>query len=293
MKSDHRHELKTNELADWMAHFPEWAKQNRTNLILVAVVIIAAVAVYFWSFYRRDVVSVRNQARLTSLVTQVPQQISSIARAAMQNTEQSYVLLPIAQDLQEFAQSTSNDDMAALALIERAEALRAELHYRLADVSREELTKQIDQARVSYEQALDRKPSAALAAAAEFGLGLCEEELGMSEKATEIQITLQSGFHASYFYSFCSRMVDDRSGHAGCHGFQDVFNRVRSQIFTQKKGGFVCVQLKRLLVSVELLCTVKLFNRRTIMAAVDPFVVDPKLEFCDGWSLFNRIDRAK
>ena len=72
MKSDHRHELKTNELADWMAHFPEWAKQNRTNLILVAVVIVAAVAVYFWSFYRRDVVSVRNQARLTSLVTQVP-----------------------------------------------------------------------------------------------------------------------------------------------------------------------------------------------------------------------------
>ena len=186
MKSDHRHELKTNELADWMAHFPEWAKQNRTNLILVAVVIVAAVAVYFWSFYRRDVVSVRNQARLTSLVTQVPQQISSIARAAMQNTEQSYVLLPIAQDLQEFAQSTSNDDMAALALIERAEALRAELHYRLADVSREELTKQIDQARVSYQEALDREPSAALAAAAEFGLGLCEEELGMSEKATEI-----------------------------------------------------------------------------------------------------------
>ena len=33
MRSDHRHELKTNELADWIAHFPEWANKNRTSLV--------------------------------------------------------------------------------------------------------------------------------------------------------------------------------------------------------------------------------------------------------------------
>lgn len=186
MKSDHRHELKTNELADWLAHFPEWARQNRTNIIAVAVVLVVAVVVYFWIFYRRDMVSVQNQTRLTNLMSQVSQQMNGVARATMQNTDQSFALLPVTQELQEFAQSVSNDDMAALALVERAEVLRAELHYRLADISREDLTRQIGQAQASYQQALARTPSSALAAAAHFGLGLCEEELGNFDKAAEI-----------------------------------------------------------------------------------------------------------
>ena len=186
MKSDHRHDLKTNELADWLAHFPEWARQNRTNIIAVAVVLVVAVVVYFWIFYRRDVVSVQNQTRLTNLMSQVSQQMNGVARATMQNTEQSFALLPVTQELQEFAQTVSKGDMSALALIERAEVLRAELHYRLADVSREDLTRQIGQAQASYQQALARKPSSALAAAAHFGLGLCEEELGNFDKAAEI-----------------------------------------------------------------------------------------------------------
>ena len=186
MKSDHRHELKTNELADWLAHFPEWANENRTNIIAVAVVLVAAVAAYFWIFYRRDAALVRNQVRLTNLVTQIPPQMSSVAQAAMQNTDQSYALLPITQDLQDFAQSISQKDMAALALIERAEVLRAELHYRLADVGREDLSKQVGQAQASYQQALERTPSPALAATAHFGLGLCEEDLGNFDKAAEL-----------------------------------------------------------------------------------------------------------
>ncbi|OHB67781.1 MAG: hypothetical protein A2Y77_05735 [Planctomycetes bacterium RBG_13_62_9] len=188
MKSDHRHELKTNELADWMAHLPEWVHQNRNSIIGVAALCLVAFAVYFWSFYRRNVVVVRNRTQLTNLLTQVPQQMSNIARAG---TDQSYVLLPIANDLDEFAQTTSNDDMAALALIQRAVALRAELHYRLADVPREELTKRIAEAQASYQQALDRKPSnPALAAAAHFGLGLCEEEVGNFDKAAEVYRTV-------------------------------------------------------------------------------------------------------
>jgi tetratricopeptide (TPR) repeat protein len=187
MKSDHRHELKTNELADWIAHFPEWARQNRTQLLVAGAVILVAVIVYFWSFYRKDVVSLRNQTHLTDLVAQVPQQMSNVARAAMQNQDDSLTLGPIARDLQEFAQKSSDNDMAALALIQRGTALRAELHYRLGEVSREELTKQIELARASYQQALDRKPSnPALTAAAQYGLGLCEEELGNFEKAGEI-----------------------------------------------------------------------------------------------------------
>jgi tetratricopeptide (TPR) repeat protein len=187
MKSDHRHELKTNELADWMAHFPEWARANRTSLIAAAAVVLVALLVYFWSFYRRDVASVRQQARLTELVGQVPQQVNRIARAAMQGQDESYLLLESQQQLQDFAQKSSDNNMAALALIQRGEALRAELHYRLSEVSRDELVKQIGQAQASYQQALDRRPSnPSLAAAAQYGLGLCEEELGNFDKAREI-----------------------------------------------------------------------------------------------------------
>jgi hypothetical protein len=187
MKSEHRHELKTNELADWIAHFPEWADENRNTLIMVAVILVAAVIVYFWSFYRRDVVSVRRQTRLTNLVTQVQQKMNEVARATMQNTDESYVLLPVADDLQQFALSTSEDEVAALALIQRGEALRAELHYRLADISAEELNKQVAKARESYQLALERaKSDPTLAASAQFGLGLCEEELSHFDQAVAI-----------------------------------------------------------------------------------------------------------
>jgi hypothetical protein len=187
MKSDHRHELKTNELADWLAHFPEWVNENRTTLIGAAVVIVVAAAVYFWVFYQKRVVSARTQIRLTGLVTQLPTQKGAIARSLSQGTDQSYVLLDVARDLQEFAQSTKNDEMAALALIDRAEAIRAELHYRLGNVSNAELTKQIALAQESYQKALERASTTpALAAKAQFGLGLCEEELGNFEKAREI-----------------------------------------------------------------------------------------------------------
>ncbi len=187
MRSDHRHELKTNELADWIMHFPDWVKENRTSLIGAAAVILVALLIYFVSFYRKNVVLARNQVRLTKLVAEVPQQVNRVANAAMQNNDESYTLLPAAQDLQDFAVKSSNNDMAALALIQRGAALRAEIHYRLAEVSREELATQIGKAKESYQQAVDRKPSSpALAAAARYGLGLCEEELGNFDQAAAI-----------------------------------------------------------------------------------------------------------
>ena len=186
MKSDHRHELKTNELADWLAHFPQWVQENRTTLIGAGVIIVLVIAVYFVRFYRKDVVEVRHHVQLTNLVMQVPAEKRTIARAASQGTDQSIALLPVAQDLQGFATGTGNDRMGALALIKRAEALRAELHYRLADAGSDDVTKQIAQAQSSYQQALQRAASnPVLAAMAEFGLGLCEEELGNFDKAKE------------------------------------------------------------------------------------------------------------
>ena len=187
MRSDHRHELKTNELADWIMNFPQWADENRTSLIAAAAVIVVAALIYFVSFYRKDVMAARNQMRLTTLVAQVPQQMSRAASATMQNTDESYILVQTEKDLEDFAAKSSNSNMAALALIQRGAALRAELHLRLNEVSRDELAAQIAKAQASYQQALDRQPSSSsLVAAAMYGLGLCEEELGNFDKAAAI-----------------------------------------------------------------------------------------------------------
>jgi hypothetical protein len=187
MKSEHRHELKTNELADWIANLPQWADENRNTIITVAVVVVVAIIVYFWSYYRRAVVSVGRQTRLTNLVTQVQQKENDVARAALQNNDLSYDLLPLADDLQSFSQSTGDNNQAALALIQRGETLRAELHYRLAEISPEDLEKQIAKARESYQLALERaKSNPSLAATAQLGLGLCEEELGHFDAAAAL-----------------------------------------------------------------------------------------------------------
>jgi tetratricopeptide (TPR) repeat protein len=187
MKADHRHELKTNELADWLIHLPEWLKQNRTSLISTATILIVAAMVYFWMFYQKNIASARTQIRLTNLVSQLPRQKAEIIRAMAQKTDQSYVLIDLARDLQDFAEGAGQGDMAALALIERGEALRMELHYRLGEVSLEETAKQIGLAQASYTQALEKAPtSATLIADARFGQGLCEEELGHLDKAREI-----------------------------------------------------------------------------------------------------------
>ncbi len=187
MKSDHRHELKTNELADWLAHFPEWMKQNRTNILAVAAVIVLAIIVYFWSYYRSNVVSVRRQAvcRTWSPVLPSSQRGRACGGAGHRS---SYALMPLAQDLQE-----------SPAAVERQHGcIGADQAGRSAGgggggggegggggggggwPSRSPRRGQLS-------AALDRKPrNPGLAAAAQFGLGLCEEELGNFDKAAEI-----------------------------------------------------------------------------------------------------------
>ena len=54
MKSDHRHDLKTNELAEWLINFPQWTKDNLITIICVLGLIVAAAGVCFWKFYGKE-----------------------------------------------------------------------------------------------------------------------------------------------------------------------------------------------------------------------------------------------
>ena len=184
MKSDHRHELKTNELAEWLGNLPEWTKENLTTIILAVVLLAAAGGVYVWKGYHRNVAQNRQHVEFTGLLNQLSAGKMQIVEAQSQGRDQSFMLLQPANSLETFAQHTKNSRIAALALIKRAEALRAELHY--GTVQKEYLISQTNLAKASYEKAIEKCPDdPSLAAAAKLGLGLCEEELGNFEQARQ------------------------------------------------------------------------------------------------------------
>lgn len=187
MKSEHRHQLKTNELAEWMGNLPQWAKKNTNTIIYISVLVVVVAAVYFWKLYEKRVISVREQLELTNSISQLSQGKAQILQAQTQGVDISYVLIQVADNLQNVAQKAKEEQMSALALIKRAEALRTELHYRFGSVNRKDLAAQINRAKDSYTKAIEKSSTnPSLMAMAKLGLGLCEEELGNFEQARAI-----------------------------------------------------------------------------------------------------------
>lgn len=187
MKAKHRHELKTNELAEWIATFPQWAKENLRVIVIASVVIVLAVGAGFFYWYRKNIESVQKQLELTQLMGRLSGGKTQIFQAQTQGVDVSYLLIQIADDLQAFAENVKNKQMATLALIKRADALRTELLYRFGAVSKEDVKAVIDAAKAGYAEALEKSANnPTLKAMAKFGLGICEEDLGNFEPARQI-----------------------------------------------------------------------------------------------------------
>jgi tetratricopeptide (TPR) repeat protein len=185
MKSEHRHELKTNELAEWLGNLPQWTKQNLVTIVCVAALIVVLAGVYLWRGYNKNTVQVRERTEFTNLINQLAGAKIQILQGQEQGRDLAFMLIQLAKNLDTFAQTTNNSRMAALALIKHAQALRAELHY--GTVEQQYITDQTNKAKDSYTTALAKSSTnPVLAASAEFGLGLCEEELGNFEQARKI-----------------------------------------------------------------------------------------------------------
>ncbi len=186
MRPDHRHELKTNELAEWLTHLPQWANENRTYIILVSAFILAFAALYIWRLHSRDI-TVQKQLELTSLAGQLLTGKAQILQAQEQGKDISFILLQTAESLRILAENTEDNQMSAFAFIKQGEALRTELHYRLSAYTEQESSDQLSRAKASYAKALEICPdNPLLTSAAKLGLGLCEEDLGNFEMAEQI-----------------------------------------------------------------------------------------------------------
>jgi tetratricopeptide (TPR) repeat protein len=178
MKSERRHELATNELADWIANFPNWFKENMTTVI-IAVVVVAALIAYTIFFYTREgKVWNEKNAMVTQTLDQLGAQKQMIVQGQTKNLGASDVLMTTASALESSAKETDNDVLSALAIIKRAEALRTETHYRATMAEPDVRKFQIQQAKTLYEEALAKaKSDPQVAAMAQFGIGLSLEDM--------------------------------------------------------------------------------------------------------------------
>ncbi|MHC4570136.1 MAG: hypothetical protein ACYTE3_30810 [Planctomycetota bacterium] len=87
MKSEHRHELKTNELAEWLGNLPQWTKENLVTIICVSAFIVVLAGVYLWRGYNRNVVRVRERNEFTTLLSRVSDAKRKIMQAQEEGTE--------------------------------------------------------------------------------------------------------------------------------------------------------------------------------------------------------------
>jgi len=123
MKSEHRHELKTNELAEWLSNLPQWARENSITLVCISVLIIGIAAFYVWRISIKKE-ELQQQVQLSNLIGQLFEARTGIYQAQAEGRDLSFMLLAPADNLRTFAQNTDNDHMAAFALIKRKQPSR-------------------------------------------------------------------------------------------------------------------------------------------------------------------------
>ncbi len=190
MDSEHRHELKTNELADWLTHLPEYLKRNATTIIGIVLIIIGLVTWPMFNRMRAESDLARAAAvgeSIQTLESKLFDVLQAADRGDVEAQQQATTeVLVNANALLEQADTMKNPDQAALARIKAAQALRTELHFRGAFIDSDELHTRIGQAQDAYEKALAAAATPTLQAMAQLGLGLCAEELGQRDAAAAI-----------------------------------------------------------------------------------------------------------
>jgi len=187
MKAERRHELATNELADWIMHFPQWFEENKTTIFVGAVIVAGLIAYTVFFYSRQGRVSEQKQEMTTTLLEQLGWQKQTVLQGRVQGMGVSDIFLNTAGSLGAAAEEADNPILSALTMIKRAEALRAELHYRPVPAEPDAQKYQLEQAKSIYEQALAKaKGDPDLSAMAEYGTALCLEDMGDFEGAGKL-----------------------------------------------------------------------------------------------------------
>lgn len=177
MKAEERHELKDNELAQWLRQLPEWARQNTRQIVLICGIIAAAVIIYGWYYYEKNIAYVSRRQAFSEQIMQLNANKRQAATEGTKAKDLSFMLAQSGDTLGQLASRAKDKDMAALAYVKRGEALRASVHYKPTQFT-QDMASQIQLARDSYRRAIElASENPTIPALAMYGLGLCAEEL--------------------------------------------------------------------------------------------------------------------
>lgn len=188
MDSKERHEMRTNELADWLGHVPDFLNKYRNQLIGAALIIVGLISWPILNRWRQGsdfAIKSQISGMLDTLETNRALAIRQQQPDAPQEISAGSFMVS-ANNLADEAKKAPSDNLAALALIKRAQALRMDLIYRKDIPAEDVIAAQNKQAQEAYQQAYDKAQMPALKAMAQFGLGLCTEESGMLDQAKSI-----------------------------------------------------------------------------------------------------------
>lgn len=186
MDAEHRHELKTNELADWLGHLPTFLHDNAKTIIGV-ILIIAAGVVYMYSRKTKASAALQEMAVATAQIDKLNMARMRTVQAHQAGDEVLDTMMTSADALKKAASDAKSPNVAALLLIKQGDALRADLHYNAEEVDFDIVKDRVEKARAAYNKALTTaEDNASLTAMAHMGLGLCAEEIGEYDKAREI-----------------------------------------------------------------------------------------------------------
>ena len=184
MKSQRRHDLSTNELADWMGNIPEWWEQNGRIVMYTASAVIVVVAVWYFTTARAASARSQEAQKLNEMLYTLETFKYRMAKAPESRAEFSNQMILLAAQLKSFADSAASPNAAAFALIKSAEAIRSASHYSPGVVDPEAEARDLKSAQDSCLKAIDKiKDNPSLMASAKLQLGLCQESLGQFDEA--------------------------------------------------------------------------------------------------------------
>ena len=95
MDSEHRHELKTNELADWIVHAPEYLRKNYLTILGVLLIIAGLVS---WPALtkKRQGVDTKQAVETTELIEKISRSKALIVQSDQQGSPIPESLIGIA-----------------------------------------------------------------------------------------------------------------------------------------------------------------------------------------------------
>ncbi|MBC8503613.1 MAG: hypothetical protein H8D34_02065 [Chloroflexi bacterium] len=212
MDSQHRHELKTNELADGLRHLPQLLKDNANTIIGIVLIVAGLIT---WPMFNKMTRQKERaeQTAITQSIQMLDRDVYAVLQApaddTLAQTEALDTLLINADALLEKASDIDNLNLAAMAQIKAAQAIRTELHLR-KEVDADMLERQVQKAEDAYQKAFEVAETPTIKAMAQFGLALCSEELGQTDQAAEIyrQIVEDESYKATVLPTQAQRRLD-------------------------------------------------------------------------------------